>query len=75
MYIILIDLYVVVGVLLLTIRLFSFDDVEDSVELLHGWKCKWQNLSEIRLLLSVLILARVLCQDRLGRHPYGPING
>ena len=59
-YMILIDLYVVVGVRLLTIRPFIFDDDEDSVELLRGWKCKWRNLSEIRLLFGVLILAGVL---------------
>ena len=74
MSIILIDLYVVVGVRLLTIRLFIFNVDEDSVELLHGWKCKWRNLSEMRLLSDVK-LAGVLCQDRLVRHPYGPING
>jgi len=75
MYIILIDLCDVVGVRLLTIRLFIFDDDEDSIQLSHRWKCKWWNLSEIRLLFDVLILAGVLCQDRLVRRPYGPING
>ena len=61
MYMILIDLYVVVGVRLLTIRLFIFDDDEDYVELLHGRKCKWRNLSEIRLLFDGLKLEICLC--------------